>query len=104
MALLEVKDLEITFDKNSNWENAEFHIDVTTKDESITFTFKGKVTKVEYMLLDESYNGMPFYITVLVLTINSKKYVITDDNGEIFFHLNENNNYHCSKFTTCYNN
>ena len=58
---------------------------------------KGKVTKVEYMLLDESYNGIPFYTTVLVLTINSKKYVITDDNGEIFFHLNENNNYHCSK-------
>ena len=42
---LEIDDLEITFDKNSNWENAEYHIKVTTKDESFSFTFKGKVTK-----------------------------------------------------------
>ncbi|MBQ8722090.1 MAG: hypothetical protein IJY67_08110 [Paludibacteraceae bacterium] len=42
---LEIDDLEITFDKNSNWENAEYHIKATTKDESFSFTFKGKVTK-----------------------------------------------------------
>ena len=55
---LEVKDLEITFDKNSNWENAEFHIDVTTKDESITFTFKGKVTKEDVSLTETQKNGI----------------------------------------------
>ena len=42
---LEIDDLEISFDKNSNWENAEYHIKVTTKDESLSFSFKGKVTK-----------------------------------------------------------
>jgi hypothetical protein len=45
---LEIDDLEISFDKNSNWENAEYHIKVTTKDESLSFSFKGKVTKEDF--------------------------------------------------------